>query len=247
MSDREIVGEPVLRTEGLTKRFGGLVALEDANVAVAPEEIVGLIGPNGAGKTTLFNCISGIHRPSAGSVWLNGEEITDSSAERIARAGLTRTFQLTRPIEELTTLENVMIGAHTHTKRRAEAKRIAHDWLEFVGLDHQAAVAAGDLTLGSQKIMELARALATNPDVLLVDEIMAGLTPSEKDEILNIFERIRSQGTSLVVIEHDLSAVMRISNHVVVLDQGKVLSTGPPEQVRNDQAVIDTYIGDHDE
>ncbi|WP_254861544.1 ABC transporter ATP-binding protein [Halovivax gelatinilyticus] len=246
VSSEETTGETILRTEGLTKHFGGLTALSDVDVHIDAGEIVGLIGPNGAGKTTLFHCISGVHTPSEGRVWLHGEEITTAPSERIANAGLTRTFQHTRPIEELTVLENVMIGAHTSEKRRSKARETARSWLEFVDLADHADESAGDLTVGSQKIMELARALATEPELILVDEIMAGLTPSEKNDILDIFERIRANGTSLVVIEHDLAAMFRISDRVIVLDQGGVLSTGTPEEIQTDQAVIDSYIGEYD-
>lgn len=245
MSNRD--GETVLKTEDLTKKFGGLLALDRVSMEVERGKIVGLIGPNGAGKTTFFNCVSGVHTPTEGQVWFDGEDVTGLGSQGIAQRGLTRTFQQSRPISEVTVLENVMIGAHTRDKRRKKAKDISMKWLEFVGLEDESKTKAGNLTLARQRTMELARALATEPKLILIDEIMAGLTPNEKEEMLELFEQIRANGTSLMVIEHDMSAVMDISDQVVVLDGGAVLTDGSPEDVRTDERVIESYVGDRDE
>lgn len=243
----EKAAEPVLRTEDLTKKFGGLLALDQVSMEIEQGNIVGLIGPNGAGKTTFFNCVSGVHTPTEGKVWFDGDDVTAVGSQGIAQRGLTRTFQQSRPIAEVTVLENVMIGAHTREKRRKKAKDIAMGWLEFVGLEAEHGTNAGNLTLARQRTMELARALATEPKLILIDEIMAGLTPTEKEEMLELFEEIRANGTSLMVIEHDLSAVMEISDQVVVLDGGAVLADGTPEEVRTDERVIESYVGDRDD
>jgi branched-chain amino acid transport system ATP-binding protein len=240
-------GETVLKTEDLTKEFGGLLALDKVSMEVESGKIVGLIGPNGAGKTTFFNCVSGVHTPTGGQVWFEGEEVTELGSQGIAQRGLTRTFQQSRPIEEVTVLENVMIGAHTREKRRKKAKNIATDWLRFVGLEDESSTKAGNLTLARQRTMELARALATEPKLILIDEIMAGLTPNEKEDILELFEQIRENGTSLMVIEHDMSAIMEISDQVLVLDGGAVLANGDPDDVRADERVIESYVGDRND
>jgi branched-chain amino acid transport system ATP-binding protein len=233
----------VLDARDVRKTFAGLVALDGVSMSVQSGEIVGLIGPNGAGKTTLFNCISGTFPPTEGSVTLDGEDVTGRAAHEMARRGLARTFQITRPLEELTVVENAMVGAHIHTRRRSEAREIAMEQLAFVGLEDRAGELAGDLTIGAQKRLELARAAATRPKVLLLDEIMAGLTPSESEELLGLFRQLRERGTSLLVIEHDMAAIMNISDRVKVLDNGKGIAYGPPEAVVEDERVIEAYIG----
>jgi branched-chain amino acid transport system ATP-binding protein len=235
--------ETILRVENLRKEFSGLVALEDVSLELNRGEIVGLIGPNGAGKTTLFNCISSVYEPTAGSVYLNGEDITGLKAHKIPKQGLARTFQITRPLEELTVLENAMVGAHIHTRRRRDAERIAREKLDFVGLADQADDSAGDLTVGAQKRLELARAIATEPSVLLLDEIMAGLTPTETEEMLDLFRKLRADGTSILIIEHDMQAIMNISDRVKVLDNGNGIAFGTPEEIVEDERVLEAYIG----
>ncbi|EMA53252.1 MULTISPECIES: ABC transporter ATP-binding protein [Halococcus] len=236
-------GEALLRATDVTKTFDGLVALRDVSLDVRRGEIVGLIGPNGAGKTTLFNCISGVFAPTEGTVHLGDEEITNKSAHRVARSGLSRTFQITRPLEELSVLENVLVGAHIHTRRRGPAEDIAREQLSFVGLDERAAESAGDLTVGDQKRLELARTLATEPSILLLDEIMAGLTPTETQRMLDLFREIRESGTSILLIEHDMEAIMSVSDRVAVLDNGEAIAFDSPEAVASDERVIEAYIG----
>jgi branched-chain amino acid transport system ATP-binding protein len=236
--------DPLLVGENLTKDFGGLLALDDVDVQVHETEILGLIGPNGAGKTTLFNCMSGVYPPRSGSVRLHGDSITDWKPHRIARHGLARTFQISRPIEELTVRENVMIGAHIRTRRRSKAAMIASETLDWLDMSDLADRTAAELTIGRQKIMELGRVVAMDPDVLFVDEMMAGLTPAETDELLEHLREIRDRGIALFVIEHDMRAIMDISDRVIVLDQGQKIADGPPDQVANDRDVIEVYLGD---
>ena len=233
----------LLQATDVTKRFDGLVALDDVSLDVRRGEIVGLIGPNGAGKTTLFNCISGVFPPTSGTIRLDDEEITGRPAHLVARSGLSRTFQITRPLEELTVLENVLVGAHIHQRRRAPAEAVAHEQLAFVGLDDRATETASDLTVGDQKRLELARTLATEPAILLLDEIMAGLTPTETQGMLELFGEIRERGTSILLIEHDMEAIMGVSDRVAVLDNGAAIAFDSPEVVANDERVIEAYIG----
>lgn len=236
-------GDVLLRTTDVTKTFDGLVALREVSLDVRRGEIVGLIGPNGAGKTTLFNCISGVFSPTEGTIHLGDEEITDEPAHEIARSGLSRTFQITRPLEQLSVLENVLVGAHIHTRRRGPAEEVAREQLAFVGLDDRAAESAGDLTVGDQKRLELARTLATEPSILLLDEIMAGLTPTETQRMLDLFGEIRAAGTSILLIEHDMEAIMGVSDRVAVLDNGESIAFDTSEMVANDDRVIEAYIG----
>ncbi|GGL67609.1 ABC transporter ATP-binding protein [Halocalculus aciditolerans] len=236
--------ETILHATDITKEFGGLVALSDVSLDIDEGEIVGLIGPNGAGKTTLFNCLSGALKPTSGTVEFRGEDITGMEPHEVAKRGLARTFQITRPMEDMTVLENAMVGAHIHTRRRGPTRERARDALDFVGLADDADRKAGGLTLGKQKSLELARALATDPELVLVDEIMAGLTPAESERILDRLEAVRERGTSLFVIEHDMHAIMEISDRIKVLDNGKELAFGAPADVVNDPAVVEAYIGE---
>ena len=240
-TDRE--EEVLLRVTGVTKTFDGLAALREVSLDVRHGEIVGLIGPNGAGKTTLFNCISGVFSPTEGTIHLGDKEITGEPAHRVARSGLSRTFQITRPLEELSVLENVLVGAHIHTRRRGTAEAVAREQLTFVGLDDRADENAGELTVGDQKRLELARTLATEPSILLLDEIMAGLTPTETQRMLELFDEIRSAGTSVLLIEHDMEAIMGVSDRVAVLDNGESIAFDTPESVASDDRVIEAYIG----
>jgi branched-chain amino acid transport system ATP-binding protein len=241
--DTEATDEPLLVGTGLTKEYGSLVALDDVDVSLESGEIVGLIGPNGAGKTTLFNCMAGAEHPTGGTVTLHGEDITGLSGHEIARRGLGRTFQIARPLEDLTVLENVMVSAHIHTKRRRRAKEIAREQLELIGLEDKLEMNAGELTISYQRMLELARALATDPIVLFIDEIMAGLTPTEVDAFMDVLRTVSQDGRSIFIIEHDMRAIMEISDRVVVLDQGQVIARGDPQTVSNEEAVINAYLG----
>jgi len=239
----DAAGDVILEVRDLRKEFSGLVALDGVTMDLREGEIVGLIGPNGAGKTTLFNCVGGVYPPTGGTVTLDGEDITGLSAHRIARRGLARTFQITRPLEELTVLENAMVGAHIHSRRRGPARELAMEQLEFVGLADRSNEQAHELTIAGQKRLELARAIATRPRVLLLDEIMAGLTPSETQGMLDLFRELRAEGLSLLIIEHDMSAIMSVSDRVKVLDNGVGIAFDTPQAVANDETVIEAYIG----
>lgn len=238
--------EVVLEARDVSKLFRGLVALDEVTFDVRQNEIIGLIGPNGAGKTTLFNCISGLYAPSDGRVIFGGQDITGLDMYRIARLGLGRTFQIVRPLRNLTTLENVMVGAHIGTRSRSAAREIADDALDFVGLSPLRDVDAEELTMGNQKKMELARTIATDPDLALFDELLAGLTPTETNEILDLLQNLRDEGTSILIIEHDMQAIMNTSDLVMVLHNGKRLAFDTPEQVSQDDRVVEAYLGDQD-
>ena len=233
----------LLEVERLTKRFGGLVANHDVSFAVGAGEIVAMIGPNGSGKSTLFNCITGHHSPTAGSVRLSGVELVGRTPEAIAGLGLMRTWQIPRAFAAMSVLENVTVGAllrHRHPERaREEAERV----LDAVALSGRGAVRAGDLNIARQKRLELARALATSPTVLLLDEVAGGLNPTEARELVDILRGIHARGVTLVIVEHVLEVVMRLAHRVLVLDYGELIASGTPEEVVRDPAVIEAYLG----
>lgn len=235
---------PLLDVRGLHKHFGGLVANEDISLVVGRGEIVGLIGPNGAGKTTLFNCIAGFSAPSAGSIAFDGEAFAELTPEKAAQRGIARTFQIAHTFASMTACENVMVGAMIRNKRVAVARAAALDILEFVGLSRRTAAIAGTMTVAEQRRLEVARALATRPKLLLLDEAMAGLNPSEVEEAANLVLRIRDREISCVIVEHVMEAIMPIADRVVVLDAGRKIADGPPDIVAHDPAVLVAYLGD---
>jgi branched-chain amino acid transport system ATP-binding protein len=224
-------------------RFGGLIAVADVNLDIKQNEIVGVIGPNGAGKTTLFCMITGFHTPTAGKVFFDEHEITGWKPNRITTAGLCRTFQITRPFGNLTVLENVLVGSLWHEKDIRAARYIAREALDRVGLFHIAHQQADGLPIGHRKRLELARVLAARPKIMLLDEVMGGLTPQEVLEISKLIASIHEQGIGVVLIEHIMSAVMALSQRIIVLNQGQVIATGTPGEVRNNQQVIEAYLG----
>lgn len=232
----------LLKLEGLVKHFGGVAAVENVSFNVSVGEIVGLIGPNGAGKTTLFNLIGGSIRPDLGKVYFAGQDITGSKAPAVARAGIGRTFQIVKPLVTLTVLENVVVGSLLRNERLHAYKK-AEEIVHLVGLGNLKDEVAGNLTLESRKRLELARALATEPKLLLLDEIIAGLTPTEVKESLGMIREFASQGLGIVIIEHILQAVMSLANKVVVLDYGKKIAQGTPEEVVHNPLVIEAYLG----
>jgi branched-chain amino acid transport system ATP-binding protein len=234
----------LLKVHGLCKRFGGLSANEDISFAVGRGEIVGLIGPNGAGKTTLFNCIAGYYPPSAGTIEFAGESLSHLTPDGAAKRGIARTFQIVRAFTSMTACENVMVGAMIRSKSVVAARRRALELLAFVGLSARTACVAGTMTVAEQRRLEIARALATNPKLLLLDEVMAGLNPTEVREALELIRRIRDRDIACVIVEHVMEAIMPVANRIVVLDAGRKIADGPPETIAQDPAVLAAYLGD---
>ena len=234
----------LLEARGLSKRFGGLLAVTDFSLSLTAGEMLGLIGPNGAGKTTVFNLLSGFLLPDAGEIRFRDHSIVGLKPHRICRLGLARTFQLTRPFPHLTVLENVRVGALVRTPSAGEAEARARRILSEVGLGLRATAAAASLTLAERKRLELARALATDPALLLLDEVMAGLNATETGEIVELIRRINARGIAIVLIEHVMRAVMALSQRIVVLNGGQSIASGPPEVVANDPRVVEAYLGE---
>ena len=235
---------PLLAVEGLTKRFGGLTANEDVGFTVREGEIVGLIGPNGAGKTTVFNSLAGFFAPTAGSIRLHGEEIAGLPPEGVAARGLARTFQIVRIFRSMTVLENVLVGALLRHRAVPRALSKAREALRFTGLEGRADEPAGRLTVAEQKRLEVTRALATEPRLLLLDEVMAGLTAAEVRDAVEMVRRIQARGVACVVVEHVMEGIMPIADRMLVLERGRLIADGPPRAIANDPAVIAAYLGE---
>ncbi|TEU20512.1 MAG: ABC transporter ATP-binding protein [Anaerolineales bacterium] len=234
----------LLEISNLTKRFGGLVANNAVGMEVNQGEIVGLIGPNGAGKTTLFNCISGFYSSDGGSVVFEGQDITRFSADRVCREGMARTFQIVKIFKDMTVLENVMVGAFCRTTNPERARQEALKTLELVGLVEKKDVPSGSLTIAEQKRLELTRALATQPRLLMLDETMAGLNPMETRQAVELLRKINAQGVTLIVVEHVMEAIMTISDRITVLDYGKKIAEDVPENIAQNEEVIKAYLGE---
>lgn len=243
---RTATGPPLLVVEGLRKAFGGLQALDGIDLVVHEGEIVGLIGPNGSGKTTFFNVITGFFTPDSGSVRLGDRQLAGSRCVATCRAGIARTFQLVRPFGQMTARDNVVVGrAYGAQPARSlgEAGRDADALLDFVGLSGRGGVQANSLTLVERKRLEVARALATRPRLLLLDEVMAGLNPTETTGAMELIGRIRGQGISIIMVEHIMQAVLGVSDHVVVFNAGQKIAEGTPAAVVADAGVIEAYLG----
>ena len=234
----------LLEVRNVTKKFGGLVANENVSFTVDKAQIVGLIGPNGAGKTTIFNCIAGYFAPSSGSIKIDGVEVAGRPPEACARAGVGRTFQIARTFTSMTACENVMTAAMLSHRRVPAARGEAMKWLAFVGLERHADRPAGSMTISEQRRLAVARALAIQPRILLMDEVMAGLNPSEVNEAVEVVLKIRDMGVACLIVEHVLEGIMPIADKIVVLDRGSKIAEGTPQEVSRDDAVIHAYLGD---
>ncbi|HKX37782.1 MAG TPA: ABC transporter ATP-binding protein [Burkholderiales bacterium] len=238
----------MLAVQNLSKSFRGLRAVRDAGFEVPEGAIVGLIGPNGAGKTTIFNMIAGVYPPDAGSIVFLGEKIGGLRPDRICAAGIGRTFQIVKPFAGLSVLDNVMVGSFLRERSAAGAKRISVEILERLGLAAKRDLPASSLTLPDRKRLEVARALATRPRLLLLDEVMAGLRPTECDQIVAVFRELnRAEGLTILLIEHVMRAVMALAGRVVVLNHGEVIAHGTPDEVVRDKAVLECYLGEEAE
>ncbi len=236
----------LLSVEGITKQFGGLVANKDVKLAIGPNEIVGLIGPNGAGKTTLFNCISGYMHPEGGRITFDGHDVTHARPDRVCGFGIARTWQIVRVFGRMTALENVVCGALERTNRIGDARDYARRLLDFTGLAAREDVVAANLTLADKKRLEIARALATRPKLLLLDEAMSGLTPTETAAAVELVRRIHGElGLAICVVEHVMEVVMPLSQRVVVLDYGQKIAEGLPAEIAGNELVIKAYLGEH--
>ncbi|MEJ7815942.1 MAG: ABC transporter ATP-binding protein [Rubrobacter sp.] len=236
----------LLRIEDLTKSFGGVTAVDGVSFEVGEGEIVGLIGPNGAGKTTVFNLISGLFPPSNGHIHLGDEDITSLKPHRRSLLGVGRTFQVVRTFTDMTVLENVMVPASVRDRDPREARKASLEILERVSLRDRAFSSTRNLTLSQRKRLEVARALATKPKVLLLDEVLAGLNPAEVRDALPLVRQVRESGVTVLIIEHLMAALMSVSERVLVLDQGRLIASGTPDEVANDPGVINAYLGDED-
>lgn len=233
----------VLKANHITKTFGGLKAIDNASLYLKQDEILGLIGPNGAGKTTMFNMISGTLPLTSGTITVNGEVISKPTANVMCSKGIGRTYQIVQPFSNLTVIENTMVGAFCHTGNTEVAYNEAMEVLKFLDLDKKANVQGRDLALIDMKRMEVARALATKPTILLLDEVMAGLNPTGREQVMEMIQEIRRKHISIIMIEHIMRAVMGLSHRIYVLSQGQMIAEGTPDEIANNPIVIESYLG----
>ena len=227
----------------VSKNFGGLAALTHVSFFLKQGEILGLIGPNGAGKTTLFNVVNGFYPPSRGEVFYKSEKISDLKPHQICKLGIARTFQVVRPLQRMTALDNVIASAFLRAKKKSEAEGIALETMRFTGLYEDRHLVSKGLPLGKRKKLEITRALATRPEMLLLDESFAGLNPSEQNELIEIIRKVRANGITIMVIEHHMKVIMSISDRIVVLNYGEKIAEGTPKEIGNNPLVIQAYLG----
>jgi len=233
----------LLEAKHVTKMFGSFCAVSDASMAIEQGQIVGLIGPNGAGKSTFFNCLAGTMQATAGSVVFDGVDITNAPPEAHARAGIGRTFQVPATFEDMSVLDNVMVGAFLRHKRRGDSEARARDVIAMTGLSDQIDMRAGSLGTPGRKRLEIARVLASEPRLMLLDEALAGLTPTEVQDAIALLRRVHALGITMVIVEHIMEVIVSLTEHVVVFNQGHVIAAGKPEVVVKDEAVIEAYLG----
>jgi len=234
----------ILEINNVSKHFGGLKAVDQVSISIEKGQIYGLIGPNGAGKSTLFNCVAGVYPPTSGTIVYNGEDITGLKPWNICRKRIARTFQIVKPFQKKTVLYNTMVGAFLRTSNRSEAEDRAMDVLRRFNLADKWNVLAKNLTIADRKRLEIARAMATDPVMLLLDESMAGLRPNEVDETLDEIRKIRDSGVTIFVIEHIMRAIMTVSDRITVIQFGRKIMDGTPQEVANDERVIKAYLGE---
>jgi branched-chain amino acid transport system ATP-binding protein len=235
---------PILEVRNVSRYFGGLKANEDVSFSVEDKSILGLIGPNGAGKTTLFNCITGFMPPSKGDVIFLGESIAGKQPDEVCKRGMVRTWQKVKPLPKLSVIDNVVVGALCRSKGVSEAREKAREHIAMVGLHARLDALAGGLSIGERKKLEVARALATEPRMVLLDEVMGGLNTAEREDLIILILEVKKRGLAQIVIEHDMKAIMRVSDRIVVLNAGKKLAEGSPQEIVANPAVVEAYLGE---
>lgn len=233
----------LLQVKNASKFFGGLAALTDVSFDVRTGETLGLIGPNGSGKTTVFNVVNGFYRPTRGEIWFKGTNVSGMKPHRICKMGMARTFQVVKPLQRMSVVDNVVASAFLRADSKEKAVAVAREVLEFTGLYADRDVISRGLPLGKRKRLEIARALATQPELLLLDESFAGLNPAELDESIGIIGRIKDRGITIMIIEHHMKVIMSISDRIVVVNYGQKIAEGTPDQIRANPLVIDAYLG----